>query len=62
MAFRWLLRPAQAGLMGVYEELTREKLKGEADRKRCKFCEDEALPEVVRALLSDYLGCGYGRR
>jgi len=45
----------------VCEELTREMLEGDADRKRCKFCEDTTLPEVVRALLSDYKGCGYDR-
>jgi len=45
----------------VYEELTREKLEGEADRLKCKFCEDEWVPKVVRALLSDYVGCGYDR-
>ncbi|MGA8163959.1 MAG: DNA/RNA non-specific endonuclease [Waddliaceae bacterium] len=45
----------------VCEELAREQLQGEADKSQCRFSPDISIPEVVRALLSDYKNCGYDR-
>ncbi|PJD94525.1 MAG: endonuclease G [Parachlamydia sp.] len=45
----------------VYEHLSQENLKGEAERMSCAFKEDESLPEHLRATLMDYQGKGYDR-
>ena len=45
----------------VYEHLTSESLKGSVDRSNFIFKEDEAIPEHLRAALTDYRGSGYDR-
>lgn len=45
----------------VIEELTHDRLQGSADRAKHQFKADEALPEHLRATLSDYKGSGLDR-
>ncbi|KAJ1829972.1 nuclease [Coemansia sp. RSA 2711] len=45
----------------VAEHLTRDNLKGSADRANSEFKEDPALPQMFRALLKDYYRSGFDR-
>jgi endonuclease G len=45
----------------VYEELTKEKLAGEADRERCTFMQDPSIPQMLRATLQDFHKSGFDR-
>lgn len=45
----------------VFENLTSESIKGDADRSHSVFKEDENIPNHLRATLSDYRGSGFDR-
>lgn len=45
----------------VFEHLTAEGLKGEANRSNSEFKEDESFPQHLRATLADYKGSGFDR-
>lgn len=45
----------------VFEHLTSESMKGDADRSHSVFKEDESFPQHLRATLSDYRGSGFDR-
>ncbi|KAJ2078133.1 nuclease [Coemansia sp. RSA 988] len=45
----------------VAEHLTRDNLKGSADRASSEFAEDKDIPAPFRALLKDYYRSGYDR-
>lgn len=45
----------------VYERLSAESLKGNADRKHSSFKEDLVIPDIFRSTLSDYKGSGFDR-
>ena len=45
----------------VYEELSTESLSGHADRKKCRFKQDEEIPKHIQADLKDYQASGYDR-
>lgn len=45
----------------VAEHLSETKLKGEAERKHCKFRPDPTIPEAFTAHNEDYLGSGWSR-
>ncbi len=45
----------------VYEHLTTNSIKGEADRSHCDFKEDICLPEHLRATPQDYTRQGFDR-
>lgn len=46
----------------VYEDISKESLKGEVNRREFNFSEDLTLPNCVRATLKDYEKSGYDRR
>jgi endonuclease G, mitochondrial len=45
----------------VYEDLTSDKLQGNADRENSAFKEDSIIPAIFRAKLNDYKGSGFDR-
>jgi endonuclease G, mitochondrial len=45
----------------VYEHLTAESVKKEADRSHAGFKEDDSIPQHLRAKLGDYKGQGFDR-
>ncbi|XP_004708737.1 nuclease EXOG, mitochondrial [Echinops telfairi] len=45
----------------VLEHISQSKIKGDADRKHCKFKPDPNIPPVFSALNEDYLGSGWSR-
>jgi endonuclease G, mitochondrial len=45
----------------VYEHLTAESIRGNADRTREDFKEDDSIPQHLRATLADYRGQGFDR-
>jgi endonuclease G len=45
----------------VYEHLTAESIKGNANRSHSDFKEDEQIPNSLRATLTDYKGSGFDR-
>ncbi len=45
----------------VYEELTRESIKGDARRDKCKFSRDPDIPVSIQPTLEDYAGNGFDR-
>lgn len=45
----------------VYQHLTQEGLKGDADRKNYNFRKDPLIPELFRSTSEDYQGSGYDR-
>lgn len=45
----------------IYERLTADSLKGNADRSHFQFTEDGLIPELFRSTLKDYKGSGFDR-
>lgn len=45
----------------VLEHLTADNLKGDGNRNKSRFKEDQSIPELFRAKLSDYWSSGFDR-
>ncbi len=45
----------------VYERLTENSLRGDANRLKCRFKEDPVIPSIFRSTLGDYKGSGFDR-
>ncbi|MFZ0565777.1 MAG: DNA/RNA non-specific endonuclease, partial [Chlamydiales bacterium] len=45
----------------VYEELTRDSLKGSANRDQIRSTQDPNIPEIIQSDLKDYKGSGFDR-
>ncbi|XP_068940420.1 nuclease EXOG, mitochondrial [Petaurus breviceps papuanus] len=52
---------AKRGPRWVLEHISQSKTRGNADRKRCKFCPDPSIPPAFSADNEDYLGSGWSR-